>query len=112
MGGQMKDMGSLQDIAGMLPGMGGQMKNLQIDARQMARTEAIILSMTPRERDNPDVINYSRKKRIAAGCGLRIEDVNRLLKQFEQMRKLMRQLSGPNLKKMQRKGFNLPGFPG
>ena len=92
----------------MLPGMGSQLKGLKVDERQMARTEAIILSMTQKERDNPDIINYSRKKRIAAGSGLRIEDINRLLKQFEQMQRMMKQLTGANMKKLQKKGFSLP----
>lgn len=107
--GQLKNMGSMQDILGMMPGMNSKaLSGLKVDERQMARTEAIILSMTQKERDNPDIINYSRKKRIAAGCGLRIEDVNRLLKQFDQMQKLMRQFSGGNMKKMKKRGFGLP----
>ena len=111
---QMKSMGSMQDILAQLPG-GGAMKNLQVDEKQMAHTEAIILSMTPKERENPNIIGASRKKRIAAGCGLKVEDVNRLLKSFEQMQKLMKQFSGPGAgKKMKRmKGFGGMGsFPG
>lgn len=93
---QMKSMGGIQDVLSMLPGMGGQMKDLsaQIDEKQMDRTEAIILSMTPQERANPDVINPSRKKRIAQGAGVEMADVNRLCKQFEQSRKMMKQMSG------------------
>ncbi len=105
---QMKSMGGLQEIAAMMPGMGKGMGDLKVDEKQLARTEAVILSMTQKERDNPDIINYGRKKRIAAGCGLRIEDVNRLLKQFDQMQKLMKQFSGAGMKKLQRKGFNFP----
>ena len=105
---QMKNMGGFEEIAGMIPGMGGQLKGLKVDERQMARTEAIILSMTQKERDHPELLNYSRKKRVAAGCGLKIEDVNRLIKQFDQMQKLMKQMTGANMKKMGRKGFGFP----
>ena len=111
---QMKSMGSMQDLLAQMPGM-GNMKNLQVDDKQLAHTEAIILSMTPKERENPSIIGSSRKKRIAAGAGLKVEDVNRLLKSFEQMQKLMRQFSGPGMgKKMKRmKGFGgMGGFPG
>ena len=108
---QMKSMGSMQELLAQMPGM-GNMKNLQVDEKQLAHTEAIILSMTPKERENPNIIGSSRKKRIAAGAGLKVEDVNRLLKSFEQMQKMMKQFSGPGAgKKMKRmKGF--PGFPG
>ena len=112
---QMKSMGSMQDILAQMPG-GAGMKNIQVDEKAMARTEAIILSMTPKERENPDIIAASRKKRIAAGSGVRVEDVNRLLKSFEQMRKLIRQFSGPGagkkLKRMGRFGGFGGGFPG
>jgi signal recognition particle subunit SRP54 len=107
-------MGSMQDILANMPGM-GSMKNIQIDEKAMAHTEAIILSMTPQERENPGVIGASRKKRIAAGAGLKVEDVNRLLKSFDQMRAMIKQFSGPGMgKKMKRMrgmgGFG--GFPG
>ena len=111
---QMKSMGSMQDILAQLPG-GAGMKNLQVDEKQLARTEAIILSMTPKERENPNIIGASRKKRIAAGCGMKVEDVNRLLKSFEQMQKMIKQFSGPGAgKKMKRmRGFGgFGGFPG
>ena len=111
---QLKSMGSMQDLLAQLPG-GGNLKNLQVDEKQMAHTEAIILSMTPKERENPSIIGGSRKKRIAAGAGLKVEDVTRLLKSFEQMQKLMKQFSGPGAgKKMKRmKGLGgLGGFPG
>ena len=109
---QMKSMGSMQDILAQMPG-GANMKNVTVDEKQMARTEAIILSMTPKERENPNIIGASRKKRIAAGCGLKVEDVNRLLKSFEQMQKLMKQFSGPGAgKKMKRMGRGFGGFPG
>ena len=110
---QMKSMGSMQDLLAQMPGM-GNMKNLQVDEKQLAHTEAIMLSMTPQERENPSIIGSSRKKRIAAGAGLKVEDVNRLLKSFEQMQKMMKQFSGPGMgKKMKRmRGFGGMGFPG
>ena len=111
---QLKSMGSMQDILAQVPGM-NNMKDLKVDEKAMAHTEAIILSMTPKERENPDIIGASRKKRIAAGAGVRVEDVNKLLKSFDQMRKLMRQFSGPGMgKKMKRmKGMGgLGGFGG
>ena len=104
---QMKNMGSMEDIMKMMPGMGN--KGIKVDEKALTRTEAIILSMTEKERKNPDVINFSRKKRIAAGCGLKVEDVNRLLKQFELMQKLMKQMNSPQMRRMaKRGGFKLP----
>ncbi len=94
---QMKKMGGLSSILGMMPGMGGaQMKQIEqaMDDKKMGRIEAIILSMTPQERRNPDIINPSRKRRIAKGAGVDISEVNRLVKQFEQSRKLMKQMPG------------------
>ncbi len=91
---QMEKMGGMQDMLSMLPGMGNQLKNVEIDEKQLNRPKAIILSMTKEERANPNIINPSRKRRIAAGAGVDISEVNRLLKQFEQMRKQMKQLSG------------------
>ena len=112
---QMKSMGSMQELLAQLPG-GGSMKKVQVDEKAMAHTEAIILSMTPKERDNPNIIGASRKKRIAAGAGLKVEDVNRLLKSFEQMQRMIKQFSGPGAgKKMKRmsRGFGgFGGFPG
>ena len=103
--GQIKNMGSMQDLMGMIPGMNSKaMAGAKIDEKAMAHTEAIIQSMTPKERDNPSIINYSRKKRIAAGCGLTLQDVNRLLKQFEQMQKLMKQMTNPAMMKKMKKG--------
>ncbi len=91
---QIKKMGSIQDIMGMLPGMNtGAMKDAQIDEKAMAKTEAIILSMTEKEREHPNIINGSRRKRIAAGSGTTVEEVNRLLKQYEQMNKMIKQFS-------------------
>ena len=110
---QMKSMGSMQDLLAKLPGAGA-LKNIQIDEKAMAHTEAIILSMTPYERENPNVIAASRKKRIAAGAGLKVEDVNKLLKSFDQMKSMMKQFTGPGAgKKMKRMGRfgGFGGFP-
>ncbi len=108
---QMKSMGSMQDILAQLPG-GGAMKNIQVDEKAMSRTEAIILSMTPKERENPNIIGASRKKRIAAGAGVRVEDVNKLLKSFEQMRAMIRQFSGPGAGKKMKRMRGMGGFGG
>lgn len=91
---QMEKMGSMQDMLSMIPGMGNQLKNVEIDEKQMNRPKAIILSMTKEERSNPAIINPSRKRRIAAGAGVDISEVNRLIKQFDQMKKMMKQMSG------------------
>jgi len=92
---QLKKMGNLDQILGMMPGANtGALKDAQIDEKQMQRTEAIILSMTKQERLKPDIINGSRRRRIAKGSGTSVEDVNKLLKQFDQMKKLMKQFSG------------------
>ena len=91
---QLRGMGDLSQLAGMMPGnLGRQLQGAQIDEREFARLEAIILSMTPLERENPQILNASRKKRIAAGCGQQVVDVNRLLKQFEAMQEMVKQLS-------------------
>ncbi len=110
---QLKSMGSMQELLAQMPG-GAGLKNVQLDERAMGRTEAIILSMTPKERENPGMIGASRKKRIAAGAGVKVEDVNRLLKSFDQMRSMIKQFSGPGAgKKMKRmRGFGGMGFPG
>ena len=110
---QLKSMGSMEDILAQMPG-GAGLKDVKLDPKAMAHTEAIILSMTPKERENPSIIGASRKKRIAAGCGLRVEDVNKLLKSFEQMRKLIKQFSAPGAaKKLKRmRGFGGMRFPG
>jgi signal recognition particle subunit SRP54 len=91
---QIQKMGSLQSILGMLPGIGNKLKDVDLDDRQFVRVEAMITSMTPAERKKPSIINPSRKRRIAAGSGSKVEDVNRLLKQFDQMQKMMKQLGG------------------
>ncbi len=102
---QIKKMGSLEQIMGMIPGMNmGQMKDAKVDEKLMARTQAIIKSMTRLEREKPDIINANRKKRIAAGSGTTVEEVNKLLRQFDQMRKMMKQLSNMNPKKMGKLG--------
>ena len=108
---QLKSMGSMQDLLAQMPG-GANLKNVSLDEKQMAHTEAIILSMTPKERENPNIIGASRKKRIAAGCGLKVEDVNRLLKSFEQMQKMMKQFSGPGAAKKMKRMRGFGGFPG
>ena len=95
---QMKKMGPIQDVLQKMPGS-QQMKDIPIDDRQIDRTEAILLSMTPRERKKPELMNPSRKRRVAAGSGMKVEDVNRLLKQFEQMKKLMKQFKKKGLRR-------------
>ena len=97
---QIKKMGNIKDLAGMIPGVGKQIKDLDIDDNAFKGIEAIIQSMTPKERQNPDIINQSRKLRIAKGSGTKLEDVNRLLKQFDQTRKMMRMVSGMGSSKM------------
>ena len=91
---QIKKMGNLKDLASMIPGVGKQIKDLDIDDNAFKGIEAIINSMTPKERANPDIINQSRRLRIAKGSGMKIEDVNRLMKQFDQTRKMMKMVSG------------------
>ena len=112
---QLKSMGSLSDIAGMLPGVNAKaLEGATVDERLLSQTEAIILSMTPAERENPSLLNSSRKKRIAAGSGTQVVDVNRLLKQFELMQQMTRQMAGGKLaKKMGRFGGmgKRKGFP-
>ena len=111
---QLKNMGSMEDILAQMPG-GANLKGMQMDEKALAHTEAIILSMTPKERENPNIIGATRKKRIAAGAGVKVEEVNKLLKSFEQMRKLIKQFSGKGMgKRMKRMGFGggMGGFPG
>ena len=108
---QMKNMGGIQSVLSMLPGMGGKMKELEsmIDEKDLKHKEAIILSMTPKERTNPSLLNVSRKKRIARGCGLDISEVNRMVKQFEQAKKMIKQMPGMmGTKAGKRGGFRLP----
>ena len=101
---QIKKMGSIKDILASVPGMdASKLNDAQIDERAIDRTEAIILSMTPAERQKPSIINPSRKKRIAAGSGMKVEDVNRLLKQFEQTTKMMKEMSSGKYNRMLKK---------
>ncbi len=106
---QIKKMGSLKSILSMLPGMDKQLRDVDVDDRQLLRIEAIITSMTKKERAKPDIINASRRKRIAAGSGMKVEDVNRLLKQYEQMKKMFKQMNSKGSKRKLLKGMNLPG---
>ena len=118
---QLKSMGSLADIAGMLPGVDAKaLDGANVDEKALSRTEAIILSMTPAEREDPSLLNNSRKKRIAAGSGTQVVDINRLLKQFDMMRQLSRQFSGKQMKRMGKLGKmgklgglggGMPGLP-
>ena len=100
---QMKKMGSLESLLGMIPGMGAKLKGVKLDDKQFVRTEAIVCSMTKEERENPEIINGSRRKRIAQGCGLGVQDVNLFLKQFAQMQQMMKMFSDP--KKLKRMRF-------
>ena len=112
---QVKGMGSMDELLGMMPGM-GNLKNVQVDEGALGRTEAIIQSMTPYERENPNCLNHSRKRRIAAGSGVKVEEVNKMLKSFEMMQTLMRQMNGSGKRKKKNRGFgsmpNLPGMGG
>ncbi len=107
---QIKSMGSMEQLLGMMPGINAsEFKDAKIDEKALARTEAIIKSMTPRERAKPEILNYSRRRRIAAGSGTTVEEVNRLLKQFEQTKKLMKQFtSAGKFKGGRRKGMKFP----
>ena len=105
---EMKKMGNLKEMLAMLPGVGKQLNDVEIDERQFDRTQAIILSMTPAEREKPDLINPSRKRRIAAGCGMQVEDVNRLLKQYRDMQRMFKQFSGKGMRKKMRRMGQLP----
>ena len=103
---QVQKMGSMKDILSMLPGINKKVKDVDIDDRQLDRMRAIIQSMTVKERRNPDIINPSRKRRIAAGCGMQVEDVNRLLNQYRQMQKMFKQMNSGSMKrKLKRMGL-------
>lgn len=105
---QIRNMGSIESILGMMPGVKpGALKDAKIDEKMLDRTEAIILSMTPEEREKPEIINSSRKRRIAAGSGTSVEDINRLLKQFDQMSKMMKQFAGGKKKGFGKMPFRL-----
>lgn len=111
---EMKKLGSMKDILSMIPGLGKKIKDVDIDDRQLDKTKAIILSMTPKEREKPDIINPSRKRRIAAGCGMQVEDVNRLLSQYRQMQKMFKQFGGNKGKQSKKMRRMMPpgGFQG
>ncbi len=106
---QIKKMGSLKSILSMMPGVGNKVKDMDIDDKQMQRVEAIITSMTAKERAKPEILNASRRKRIAAGCGQRVEDVNRLMHQYEQMKKMFKQMNSKGGKRGLFKGMK--GMP-
>lgn len=108
---QVKSMGPLEDLLGMMPGMNKKgMKDLKVDEKQLTRVEAIVKSMTPLEKQDPSVINGSRRRRISKGSGTTIQDVNRLLKQFEDMKKMMKQMTGMQSGKGKKRGKGLGGF--
>ena len=102
-------MGNLKDLASMIPGVGKAIKDIDIDDNAFKGIEAIILSMTPKERTNPEIINMSRKQRIAKGSGTNMQEVNRLIKQFDQTRKMMKMMTGAKGGKM---GMRMPKLPG
>ena len=108
---QIRKMGSLQDMLAMIPGIGKKASEIEVDERKFDRMKAIILSMTEKERANPDIINPSRKRRIAAGCGQSVEEVNRLMSQFRQMQKMFRQFGGKKGKRHRKQRYKMPaGF--
>ena len=110
---QLRGMGDLEGLAGMIPGVDAKtLKGAKMDEKALARQEAIILSMTQAERDNPAILNSSRKKRIAGGSGTSVVEVNRLLKQFEALQQMMKQFSGKNMKKLQKKMGKMGGMGG
>ncbi|MCF8237079.1 MAG: signal recognition particle protein [Saprospiraceae bacterium] len=107
---QIRKMGDLKSLMNMIPGMGKMTKNLDIDESAFNRVEAIIFSMTPKERENPELLNMSRKQRIATGCGIKIHDVNQFIKQFDEMRKFMHTMSkGNNMQRMMGGAKNIRG---
>ncbi|MGL4523675.1 MAG: signal recognition particle protein [Bacilli bacterium] len=108
---QVRKLGPIEDILKMIPGMGGKMKglqNLKVDEKQISRLEAIMRSMTTHEKRNPEILHASRKRRIALGSGTSVAEVNRLLKQFEEMKKMMKMMSGATKGKKKKKGFPFP----
>ncbi len=109
---EMKKMGPMKEILSMIPGVGKKLKDTDVDDKQVDYTMAIIRSMTMKERENPDIINPSRKRRIAAGCGLKVEDVNRLLNQYRQIQKVYKQLNGAGSKKMMKRMQRMGGMQG
>ena len=109
---QIKKMGNLKDLASMIPGVGKALKDVEIDDNAFKGIEAIILSMTPKERQHPEVLNQSRKNRIAKGSGTNIQEVNRLIKQFDQTRKMMKMVTGSKMGRMMAHMPKMPGMPG
>ena len=109
---QIKKMGNLKDLAAMIPGVGKAIKDVDIDDNAFKGIEAIIKSMTPKERTNPEILNQSRLMRIAKGSGTNIQDVNRLIKQFDQTRKMMKMVTGTNMAKMAGMMSKMKGMPG
>ena len=107
---QIKKMGNLKDLASMIPGVGKALKDVEIDDNAFKGIEAIIQSMTPRERTNPEILNTSRQ-RIAKGSGTNIQEVNRLIKQFDQTRKMMKMVTGSKMGKMMANMPKIPGMP-
>ena len=109
---QIKKMGNLKDLAAMIPGVGKAIKDVDIDDNAFKGIEAIIKSMTPKERTNPEILNQSRRMRIAKGSGTNIQEVNRLIKQFDQTRKMMKMVTGSNMAKMAGMMSKMKGMPG
>ena len=108
---QIKKMGNLKDLASMIPGVGKALKDVEIDDNAFKGIEAIILSMTPKERQHPEILNTSRKNRVARGSGTSLQEVNRLVKQFEQTRKMMKMVTGTKMGSMMRNMPRIPGMP-
>ena len=109
---QIKKMGNLKELASMIPGVGKALKDIDIDDNAFKSIEAIIQSMTPKERKHPEILNQSRKNRIAKGSGTTLQEVNRLVKQFDQTRKMMKMVTGSKMGKMMGKMPMMPGMPG
>jgi signal recognition particle subunit SRP54 len=105
-------MGNIKDLASMIPGVGKQLKDVDIDDNAFKSIEAIIKSMTPKERQNPEILNTSRRQRIAKGSGTNIQEVNRLIKQFDQMRKMMRMFQGNKMANMMKMAGMMKGMKG
>ena len=105
-------MGNLKDLASMIPGVGKALKDVEIDDNAFKGIEAIILSMTPKERKNPEILNQSRKNRIAKGSGTSLQEVNRLARQFDQTRKMMKMVTGSKMGRMMAHMPKMPGMAG
>lgn len=104
-------MGNLKDLASMIPGVGKALKDVEIDDNAFKSIEAIILSMTPKERSHPEILNTSRRTRIARGSGTTVQEVNRLIKQFDQTRKMMKMVTGSKMGRMMKAMPQMPGMP-